>query len=178
MHQVTVPSSPPPTCTKLSYHLIVPCLCLKCTAMHFGQPANTAEKLNIQPSAESDRGGHSLRAAVGLGSPQSPQAHPFQTPLKLGDPTYPSSRQLQATLPPPPCKTPGLARDGLPGGGGRRLPSDGLPGGGGGCKGISRQTVVPSTDASKENTCEATFALMRCQCVSCNTKVIEDPKER
>ena len=29
--------------------------------------------------------------------------------------------------------------------------------GGGGCKGISRQTVVPSTDASKENTCEATF---------------------
>ena len=33
-------------------------------------------------------------------------------------------------------------------------------GGGGDCKGISRQTVVPSTDASKENTCEATFALM------------------
>ena len=52
--------------------------------------------------------------------------------------------------PVPPLQTPGLARDGLPGGGGRRSPSDGLPGGGGGdCKGISRQTVVPSTDASK-----------------------------
>ena len=36
--------------------------------------------------------------------------------------------------------------------------------------------MVPSTDASKENTCEATFALMRCQCVSSNTNVIEDPK--
>ena len=45
-------------------------------------------------------------------------------------------------------------------GGGRRSPSDGLPGGGGDCKGISRQIVVPSTNASKENTCEATFALM------------------
>ena len=33
-------------------------------------------------------------------------------------------------------------------------------GGVGDCKGISRQTMVPSTDASKENTCEATFALM------------------
>ena len=31
----------------------------------------------------------------------------------------------------PPLQTPGLARDGLPGGGGRRSPSDGLPGGGG-----------------------------------------------
>ena len=40
------------------------------------------------------------------------------------------------------------------------VPRDGLPGGGGDCKGISRQTVIPSTDASKENTCEATFALM------------------
>ena len=46
-------------------------------------------------------------------------------------------------------------------------------GGGGDCKGISRQTVVPSTDASKEDMCEATFALMRCQCVSSNTNVIE-----
>ena len=81
--------------------------------------------------------------------------------------------------PPPPLQSPGVARDGLPGGGGRRSPSDGVPGGGGGdCKGISRQTVVPSTDASKENTCEATFALMRCQCVSSNTNIIEDPKER
>ena len=51
-------------------------------------------------------------------------------------------------------------------------------GGWGDCKGISRQTVVPSTDASKENTCEATSALMWCQCVSSNTDVIEDPKER
>ena len=80
--------------------------------------------------------------------------------------------------PPPPLQSPGVARDGLPGGGGRRSPSDGVPGGGGDCKGISRQIVVPSTDASKENTCEATFALMRCQCVSSNTNVIEDPKER
>ena len=49
----------------------------------------------------------------------------------------------------------------------------GSPGGGGGdCKGISRQTVVPSTDASKENTGEATFALMWCQCGSSNTNVI------
>ena len=60
--------------------------------------------------------------------------------------------------PPPPLQSPGVARDGLPGGG-RRSPSDGLPGGGGDCKGISKQTVVPSTDASKENTCEATFAV-------------------
>ena len=37
--------------------------------------------------------------------------------------------------PPPPLQTPGLARDGLPGGGGRRSPSDGLPGGGGGLQG-------------------------------------------
>ena len=43
---------------------------------------------------------------------------------------------LLNTYPPPPLQTPGLARDGLPGGGGRRSPSDGLPGGGGGdCKG-------------------------------------------
>ena len=47
-------------------------------------------------------------------------------------------------------------------------------GGGGGCKGITRKTVVPSTDASKENTCEATFALMQCQCDSSNTNVIGD----
>ena len=40
----------------------------------------------------------------------------------------------QGTLhsyPVPPLQTPELARDGLPGGGGRRSPSDGLPGGGG-----------------------------------------------
>ena len=85
---------------------------------------------------------------------------------------------MEHCYPAPPLQTPGLARDGLPGGGGGRLPSDGLPGGGGDCKGISRQTVVPSTDASKKNTCEATFALMQCQCVSSNTNVIEDPKER
>ena len=70
-----------------------------------------------------------------------------------------------APYPAPPLQTPGFA-------------CDGLPGGGGDCKGISRQTVVPSTDVSKENTCEATFALTRCQCVSSNTNVIEDPKER
>ena len=33
---------------------------------------------------------------------------------------------------PPPLQSPGVARDGLPGGGGRRSPSDGVPGGGGG----------------------------------------------
>ena len=33
--------------------------------------------------------------------------------------------------------------------------------------------MVPSTDASKENTCKATFALMRCQSVSSNTNVVE-----
>ena len=48
------------------------------------------------------------------------------------------------------------------------LETKGSPRQGGG-EGISRQTVVPSTDASKENTCEATFAFMWCQCVSCNT---------
>ena len=30
---------------------------------------------------------------------KSTPAHPFQTPLKLGNPNYPSSRQLQATFP-------------------------------------------------------------------------------
>ena len=87
---------------------------------------------------------------------------------------------VRVAYPAPPLQTPGSACDGLPGGGGGRLsPSDGLPGGGGGadCKGTSRHTVVPSTDGSKENTCEATFALMRCQCVSSNTNVIKDPKE-
>ena len=38
------------------------------------------------------------------------------------------------------------------GGGGRQSPSDGLPGGGGDCKGISRQNVVFSNNASKQNT--------------------------
>ena len=33
-------------------------------------------------------------------------------------------------------------------------------GGGGGCNGISRQTVVPTTDASKQHTAEATSALL------------------
>ena len=32
-------------------------------------------------------------------SPKSPLPHPFQTPLILADPNYPSSRQLQATFP-------------------------------------------------------------------------------
>ena len=75
---------------------------------------------------------------------------------------------LARKYPAPPLQTPGLARDGLPGGGGRRSPSDGLPGRGGRLQGY----------ASKENTCQATFALMRCQCVSSTTNVIEDPKER
>ena len=39
--------------------------------------------------------------------------------------------EWQHSYPPPPLQTPGLARDGLPGGGRRRSPSDGLPGGGG-----------------------------------------------
>ena len=59
---------------------------------------------------------------------------------------------------PPPLQTPGLARDGLPGGGGDGRQVTVSRGGGGDCKGISRQTVVPSTDARKENMCEATFA--------------------
>ena len=94
--------------------------------------------------------------------------------------TFHATLRNMSKYPPPPLQSPGVARDGLPGGGG----GDGHQvtvsrgGGGGDCKGISRQTVVPSTDASKENTCEATFALMRCQCVSSNTNVIEDPKER
>ena len=71
--------------------------------------------------------------------------------------------QATSTYPPPPLQTPGLACDGLPGGGGGG--GDGRQvtvsrGGGGDCKGISRQSVVNSTDASKEKTCEATFALM------------------
>ena len=32
--------------------------------------------------------------------------------------------------------------------------------------------MVPSTDASKPNASEAAFALMLCQCDSCNTDVI------
>ena len=45
----------------------------------------------------------------------------------------------------PPLQSPGVARDGLPGGGGRRSPSDGVPGGGGG--GIARvsQGKLPSS---------------------------------
>ena len=88
---------------------------------------------------------------------------------------------LGVLLPCPPLANSRVSARRSPGwGGGRRSPSDGLPGGGGGgdCKGISMQIVVPSTDASKENMCEPTFALMRCQCVSSNTNVIEDPKER
>jgi hypothetical protein len=46
-------------------------------------------------------------------------------------------------------------------------------------KGISKQTMapVPSNDASKQNTNEATFALMLCQRDSCNPDVIGGPKE-
>ena len=31
--------------------------------------------------------------------PKSPQAHPLETPLELGDPNCPSSRKLQTTFP-------------------------------------------------------------------------------
>ena len=76
-----------------------------------------------------------------------------------------------------PLQSPPLAPDGLPGGGGGGLPSDGVRGGGGDCKGISRQTMVPFTDASKDNIGEATFALMWCQRDSSNTNGIGDPRE-
>ena len=83
-------------------------------------------------------------------------------------------------VPPPPLANSRVSARRSPGwgGGDGRQVTVSRGGGGGDCKGISRQTVVPSTDASKENMCEATFALMRCQCVSSNTNVIEDPKER
>ena len=42
-----------------------------------------------------------LRTTFRPDSPAEPQAHPFQTSLKLGDPNYPSSRQLQANFPSP-----------------------------------------------------------------------------
>ena len=31
--------------------------------------------------------------------PKSPEAHPLETPLELGDPNCPSSRKLQTTFP-------------------------------------------------------------------------------
>ena len=84
----------------------------------------------------------------------------------------------------PPLKSPPMARDGLPlrgGGGGRQVTVSPLrsqvtvsPLRGG----IAGQTVVPSTDTSKQNTREATFALMLCQRDSCNTDVNGIPKER
>ena len=43
--------------------------------------------------------------------------------------------RMHCKYPPPPLQSPGVARDGLPGGGGRRSPSDGVPGGGGGSQG-------------------------------------------
>ena len=48
--------------------------------------------------------------------------------------------------PRPPCKLPGYCATVSRGGGGRKC--------------ISKQSVVPSTNANKTNTCEATFALM------------------
>ena len=78
-----------------------------------------------------------------------------------------SSHTSQECYPPPPLQTPGLARDG------RQVTVS--QGGGGGLQGYFKANC--GTDASKENTREATFALVRCQCVSVNTNVIEDPKE-
>ena len=45
--------------------------------------------------------GASLHCALLLDQfpPKSPRAQPIQTPLKSGNPNYPSSRQLQATFP-------------------------------------------------------------------------------
>ena len=82
------------------------------------------------------------------------------------------------TLTPPPLEiSPHSARRSPPRGGGdgdgRQVTVSPL----GDCKGISRQSVVPSTDASKQNTSKATFALMLCQRDSCNTDVIGGPKE-
>ena len=57
-------------------------------------------------------------------------------------------------------------------------PSDSLGGGGGDCKGISRQSVVPSTDASKQNTGEATVALMRCECHWGSTRMVTNFRVR
>ena len=42
---------------------------------------------------------HTARYFLTRAPPKSHEAHPFQTPLKLGDLNYPSSRQLQATFP-------------------------------------------------------------------------------
>ena len=59
--------------------------------------------------------------------------------------------QYYLLLPPGPLAiSPSLAREGLPQGGGGW--SRNLVKGRGDCKGISRQNVVPFTDASKENT--------------------------
>ena len=53
--------------------------------------------------------------------------------------------------PPPPLQSPGVARDGLPGGGGRRSPSDGVPGGGGGIARVSQGKLwyPPLTQAKR-----------------------------
>ena len=98
-------------------------------------------------------------------------AHQSRQPLKV---------QSCPVLPCPPLANSRVSARRSPGwgGGGDGRQVTVSRGGGGICKGISRQIVVPSTDASKENTCEATFTLMLCQCVSSNTNVIEDPKER
>ena len=70
-------------------------------------------------------------------TPSCTRAQRVLTPplrTRPGEPPH-WSRFVYAALgvsayPAPPLHTPGLARDGLPGGGGRRSPSDGLPGGG------------------------------------------------
>ena len=76
--------------------------------------------------------------------------------------------------PDPPLKCPPLVRVYPVGGDGRQVTV--LPPRGGDCKGIYRQPLVPSTDAIKHNTSEATFALMLCQYDSCNMDVIGGPK--
>ena len=71
--------------------------------------------------------------------------------------------KIDCVVPPAPLANSRVSARRSPGGGGGgdgRQVTVSRGGGGGDCKGISRQTVVPSTNASKENTCEATFALM------------------
>ena len=70
---------------------------------------------------------------------------------------YNSGEILAWHVPCPPLANSRVSARRSPGWGGGDGRQVTVIGGGGDCKGISRQTVVPSTDASKENTCEATF---------------------
>ena len=51
------------------------------------------------------------------------------------------------------------------------------PGGGGDCKGISRQTVVPSTDAGKQITGEVTLVMQPPQPGALRVEHSDDPLE-